>query len=138
MLSIMQLLRQDERASAFCTALDLSSLAAVVDSEPDITVFAPSNVAFSRLENAKLQKWFGSPGVLREALGNHLVLGRFEARDLIRTRMVSTFGGGVVYIQAFPDRVKVGEASIEDCDIAASNGILHLVDRVLEPPRPTA
>jgi len=130
--SMMQLLRRDERLRTFSTALELSSLSLLVDEERPVTVLAPTNLAFSRLGDEKLLQWFQNPQLLSEVLRHHLVSGRLEARDLIRMRIVRTFGGGLVRIKAFTDHVKVGEASMENCDIKADNGVLHLLDRVLQ------
>jgi len=133
----MQLLRNDMRLSSFSAALDLCGLAALLEEKTDVTVFAPTNLAFSRLEDGKLLEWFRHPQRLGDVLRHHIVSGRFVVRDLIRMRTFRTFGGGIVHIEALTDSVRVGEASIEKCDKSARNGMLHLVDRVLRPAGPT-
>jgi uncharacterized surface protein with fasciclin (FAS1) repeats len=134
----MQLVLQDKRLSAFATALDLCNLAGLLDGETDTTAFAPTNVAFARLDDLRLQEWFRDPQVLRQVLLHHLVCGRLEVRDLIRIGTLETLGGGKLRIQASTDGVSLGAARIENCDITARNGVLHLISNVLEPPSPLA
>jgi transforming growth factor-beta-induced protein len=136
LFSILQLVRQDRRLSTFSTALDLSDLASYMDSQPHVTVFAPTNLAFSRLPDGKLRAWLSQPQMLREVLLHHLVHQRLNLRDLISSRTVSTAGNALLRIEASATHVKVAEATIENCDISASNGVLHVVGAVLAAVAP--
>lgn len=133
MASLMDLMRQDSRLSVFASAIELSDLTSVLATQSHLTVLAPTNLAFSMLSNNKMADWFGDIALLRQVIGHHLVAGRLHMQQLIRMRSVYTLSGKVAEIVRDSTSVTVAGAQIEVCDRIASNGILHVVARVLEP-----
>lgn len=110
--------------------VDLTDLIAV---DSPLTVFAPDNKAFERVEFDTID---GGPIVKR-----HVMEGLWFCDTLAAVTEVTTVEGEVLTVEVKDDDVWVGGAKIYTCDILAHNGVLHHIDRVIgidfESPEPT-
>jgi uncharacterized surface protein with fasciclin (FAS1) repeats len=70
---------------------------------------------------------------LQEILKHHVFSGRRMAKDVSRESSLSPMSGDAVRVRAKGDRVRIGEATIQQTNLEAENGIVHVIDRVLLP-----
>ena len=68
---------------------------------------------------------------------HHVVSGSFDADSLVGRDSIETLAGTTLSLEVARDRLLVGDAG-ESADIQASNGVVHLIDRVLLPPAPVS
>lgn len=125
-------------AGSFTTLVAAVQAADLVDtlkSPGPFTVFAPTDDAFAALpagtvENLLLPE---NKGTLTEILTYHVVAGRVPASRLLGTRgSIKTVEGRSVHFDG-RSGVKINDATVITPDIAASNGIIHVIDSVLLP-----
>lgn len=110
-------------------AIKAAGAEAMLSGNAPITVFAPSNEAFSRLTPE--QKWalINDKETSSRFLASHVVPGRISETELLQKRSVSTLSGQNLPVSA-PGQIHIGEASVSK-SIAAENGVVHVIDRVL-------
>lgn len=99
------------------------------------TVFAPTNAAFAKVPKATLAALGKDRAALRRVLLYHVVAGRVPAAKVVSLRSAKTLAGPALPIAARGTTVRVGGARVTAADLRASNGVVHVVDRVLLPPR---
>jgi OOP family OmpA-OmpF porin len=101
------------------------------DAEP-VTLFAPTDDAFEQLPadvNAQLRS---DPELLAQVLGHHVVTGRHRIEDLV-SGPLTMIDDSSVTIDADLDPVTVDGVPVADPDLAAGNGIVHVIESVLVP-----
>jgi uncharacterized surface protein with fasciclin (FAS1) repeats len=130
-----------ETASAdprFTTLLSLAKRARLADDlsgEAKVTLFAPTNAALRKVPEATLRKLRRNRAMLRRVLLYHVVAGDVKAEQVVRLRAVRTLARAKVRIRVRDDTVFLNRrAKVVKTDIAASNGTIHVIDRVLLPP----
>jgi len=99
------------------------------------TVFAPTDEAFAKLPAGTLENLLKpeNKDKLRNILTYHVVSGKVMAKDVMNLDAAKTLEGGSVKITAGDSGVMVNNAHITKTDIAASNGVIHVIDTVLLP-----
>ena len=98
------------------------------------TVFAPTDDAFAAVPQETLDALLADPEALRKVLLYHVVPGEVASADLTDGMTAKTAEGEDVVFTVGPDGVKVNTANVVTPDVAASNGIIHVIDSVLLPP----
>jgi uncharacterized surface protein with fasciclin (FAS1) repeats len=112
-----------------------SGLAKTLAAGGPFTVFAPTDAAFAKVPKATLAKLLADKAKLRAVLLYHVVKGRVTAARAMTLRSAKTLNGASVRIRVVGGRVRVGPATVTTADVMATNGVVHVVDRVLIPPR---
>ena len=97
------------------------------------TVFAPSNEAFAKIPGKTLEGLAADPAKLKAVLTYHVVPGKVMAAD-VRNSNSKTVNGANVALSRAGDFVTVEDALVVTPDLAATNGVVHIVDSVLMPP----
>lgn len=98
------------------------------------TLFAPSDEAFGRLPPKTVAELAADKELLKAVLTYHAVAGRAQADD-IRAGNLKTVNGAELSVARAGSYVTVDDAVVQQQDIVASNGVIHVVDRVLMPPK---
>lgn len=98
------------------------------------TVFAPTDAAFKRVPKATLNALLRDRTKLRAVLLYHVVAGKVRASDVVKLRSAKTLSGKSVRIRLAGSNVFVNGSKVTKVDVAASNGVIHVVNRVLIPP----
>ena len=122
-------------AGSFATllaAVDAAGLEDTLAGGGPFTVFAPSDDAFARLPEGTVEALLADPEKLTAVLTYHVVRGRVTAADAAGLSSAATVQGGELPISA-DGGVHVGDANVVTADIEASNGLIHVIDRVLLP-----
>ena len=99
------------------------------------TVFAPTDAAFKKLDEATLTKVKGDKELLTKILTSHATKGAVMAADVMKMdgKDVETLSGAKFPIHVKDKTVMIGDAKVTKADIKASNGVVHVVDSVLMP-----
>ena len=98
------------------------------------TVFAPSDEAFKALPAATLAQLAGDKDMLRSVLTFHVLPGKVSSTD-VKSGNAKTVQGANVALSRSGTFVTVEDAVVQTADVAASNGVVHIIDRVLTPPK---
>lgn len=114
-------------------ALQVAGLVETLRGEGPFTVFAPTDEAFARVPEAELQALLADREKLRDVLTYHVVPGRVTAADVAGIEAAQTVQGGSLPIDT-SEGVRVGGARVVTADVQASNGVIHVIDRVILPP----
>jgi len=125
-------------AGSFTTLAGLLQRAGLVEAlkQPGpYTVFAPTDAAFARLPEGKLRSLKRHPKRLKAVLLYHVAAGRLEAADVASRKSIETLNGKRVRIRVTDSNVFVNRARVTTPDVGASNGVIHVINRVLIPHR---
>ena len=128
-------------AGNFKTLASLLTQAGLVDTLATggpFTVFAPTDEAFAKVPKATLDAVAKDPALLRSVLLYHVVPGRVAAADVVKLDSAKTLEGRSVSIKTAGGAVYVDGAKVTTPDVAASNGVIHVVDTVLIPKAGTS
>lgn len=98
------------------------------------TVFAPSNEAFKAVPADQLASLGADREALRNVLTFHVLPGKVLAAE-VPNGSVKTVQGGSMTLAKAGSFVTVEEAVVQQPDLVATNGVVHIVDRVLMPPK---
>ena len=98
------------------------------------TVFAPSDEAFKKLPAKTLSDLASNKEMLRAVLTYHVVPGKVMAAD-VKDGKAKTVNGAEISVARAGTFVTVEDAVVQTADVAASNGVVHIIDTVLIPPR---
>jgi uncharacterized surface protein with fasciclin (FAS1) repeats len=100
-----------------------------------LTVFAPTNAAFAKVPRSTLAALGKDKAALKRVLLYHVVAGKVTAAQVVKLRSAKTLAGPAVRIRVSGKTVRVNAARVAKADVMASNGVVHLIDRVLIPPK---
>ena len=116
------------------TAVEAAGLVDTLKGPGPFTVFAPTDAAFAKIPKAKLDALLKDKAALAKVLTYHVVPSQVMAAD-VKPGMVKTVEGGSVTIKATGGKVMVDKAHVTKTDIAADNGVSHVIDTVLMPKK---
>jgi uncharacterized surface protein with fasciclin (FAS1) repeats len=112
-----------------------AGLTGALSGESKLTVFAPTDAAFKKVPKATLAKLLANRAQLRRVLLYHVVAGDVKAAQVVQLRSAKTLAGPRVRIRTEGGKVFLNTSSrVVKTDVAASNGTIHVINRVLLPP----
>lgn len=114
------------------TAADLVSVFSDADAGP-FTVFAPTDDAFAAVDSAALEALLADTDALTAVLQAHVVAGSLSAADVLAATSLTALSGDELAIAGGADAPTIAGAPIVDTDIAASNGVIHVIGAVIIP-----
>jgi uncharacterized surface protein with fasciclin (FAS1) repeats len=97
------------------------------------TVFAPTDAAFAKVPQATLDELGEDKAKLRSVLLYHVAGRKLTAAKIVKRRSVKTLNGKRVRISVRGESVRVGSARVTTPDVGASNGVIHVINKVLIP-----
>lgn len=113
------------------TALQAAGLVDTLKGKGPFTVFAPTDEAFAKIPKADLDALLKDKAKLTAVLTYHVVAGKVMAKD-VKAGKVKTVQGSELTV-ATTGGVTVDNAKVIKTDIAASNGVIHVIDTVVVP-----
>lgn len=100
----------------------------------NVTVLVPSDDAFAKLPKGTLDKWKKNKDQLQKVLKYHFVPGQNNAAKMGNYRTAPTAAGPELTVKASQDSdMTIDGGRLTEIDIAASNGLVHVIDKVLQP-----
>jgi uncharacterized surface protein with fasciclin (FAS1) repeats len=122
-------------AGSFKTLVSAIQAAGLVDTlkgTGPFTVFAPTDEAFAKLPAGTVEGLLSDIPKLKKVLTYHVVSGKVMAADVVKLTSAKTVEGSEVKINA-SHGVKVNDSTVVTPDVAADNGVIHIIDTVLIP-----
>ena len=113
-------------------AVKAAGLADTLSGKGPFTVFAPTDAAFAKLPAGTVDALLKDIPKLKAILTYHVVSGKVMAKD-VKTGMVPTVNGQSLDVKADAMGVSVNGAKVSTADVAASNGVIHVIDTVVLP-----
>lgn len=117
--------------NTLATALQAAGLVDTLKGPGPFTVFAPTDEAFAKIPKADLDALLKDKAKLTAVLTYHVVPGRVMAKD-VKAGKVKTVQGSELTLGT-TGGVTVDAAKVVQADIAASNGVIHVIDSVVLP-----
>lgn len=125
-------LRQSPDFTTFVKALDATNLASLIQTRPNMTVFAPTNAAFAALPAGKLDTLMADKAGLQKLLLHHIINAPVPGSKIKGSRgPVPSGAGDPIVLDGSGEPLKADNANIIQADVVASNGTIHVVDQVL-------
>jgi uncharacterized surface protein with fasciclin (FAS1) repeats len=124
----------DARFSTLVKLVKSAGLAGTL-SKGSYTVFAPTNAAFAKVPKATLAALGRDKAKLKAVLLYHVVQGRVPASKVVTLKSAKTLNGASVKVAVKGKSVFLnGSTKVTRTDVEASNGIIHVIDKMLLPP----
>ncbi|MEO7137254.1 MAG: fasciclin domain-containing protein [Gemmatimonadales bacterium] len=114
-------------------AIEAAGLTETLKGEGPFTVFAPTDEAFARLPEGTVDALLKDKAKLTAILTYHVVSGKVSSTDVAGMSSAKTVNGQPISIKAKGGKVMIDKATVIQADIAASNGVIHVIDQVLMP-----
>jgi len=124
----------DGRFETLAMLLERAGLVSTLQKRGPYTVFAPTDAAFAKVPKSTLNALLRDRAKLRAVLLYHVVAGKVTAAKVVKLTSAKTANGSRVRIRVSGGNVFVNGAKVMQPDVMASNGVIHVVNRVLIPP----
>ena len=133
MSNITQVVNDDKNMTTLKKGVNASGLDRVLSSDGPYTVFAPSDLAFRKMDTGKFETLLKpeNKNKLKDILNLHIVSGKVGYNDLKDGGKLKTINGQQLSIEVKEGRVHVEGAEIEARDLETSNGVIHVLDTVM-------
>lgn len=133
--SIPQVAKTAGQFSTLLAAVDAAGLTETLLGRGPFTLFAPTDEAFKRLPGGTVTDLLKpeNRAQLRTLLTYHVIPGRVTAADARRVSSAETVAGQRVRIRDVDGELRINDAVVRIADVPASNGLVHVIDRVLMP-----
>ena len=118
--------------STLVAAVKAANLVDTLKGKGPFTVFAPTDEAFAKLPAGTVDALLKDVPKLTKILTYHVVSGKVMAADVTKLKSATTVEGSDVKIDA-SSGVKINDSTVTTPDVAADNGVIHVIDTVLIP-----
>lgn len=119
--------------TTLAAALGAAGLVETLKGPGPFTVFAPTDAAFAALPAGTVEGLLADPEKLKAVLTYHVVAGEVPSNEVVKLTAAATVNGQQVDIMVDGGKVMVNDATVTTPDVKASNGVIHVIDRVLLP-----
>jgi len=118
-------------------ALSAAGLVETLKGPGPFTVFAPTDAAFAKLPAGTVEDLLKpeNKALLTAILTYHVVPGSVMAADVAGLNEAKTVNGGMLQVRTDGGNVMINDAKVTGTDIVASNGVIHVIDSVVLPPK---
>jgi uncharacterized surface protein with fasciclin (FAS1) repeats len=114
------------------TAIKAAGLVETLKGAGPFTVFAPTDEAFAKLPAGTVEGLLKDIPQLKKILTYHVVAGKVMAADIAGMKSATTVEGSDVKIDT-SSGVMINKSKVVTPDVAADNGVIHIIDSVLMP-----
>ena len=127
MSNITQVVKQDKYLTTLNRGVAASGLNQVLSGTGPFTLFAPSDLAFGKLEGGVIENILKSENKLKltDLLNHHVVAGKIEFKDLKDGEKFKAMNGKELSVIIKDGKVSVNGAIIQQRDVKTSNGVIH-------------
>jgi uncharacterized surface protein with fasciclin (FAS1) repeats len=134
---ILATLEASGQFTTFVKAAQATNLAQVIKGAPNITVLAPTDAAFAAMPAGQLDSLMqpANIGQLQALITYHLINARLDSGQIKghAATPVPTVANAKVTLDGSGSDLKANDATIVQADVNASNGVIHVIDKVLSP-----
>jgi transforming growth factor-beta-induced protein len=126
-----------EKAKTLNAAVTAAGLATTLKGTGPFTIFAPSDAAFLAIQSdVDILLKPENKAALAKILTGHVVNGKIMAADIKNGQVITTIDGTKLLVSIINGKVMVGDATVTLTDLMASNGVAHMINKVLLPLKP--
>jgi uncharacterized surface protein with fasciclin (FAS1) repeats len=118
--------------NTLASCIQAAGLNATLSAKGPMTIFAPTDAAFKKLVPGALEALLKDTKKLKAILSYHVIAGFVASRD-VKAGEVMTMQGSTLTAVVTPSGVQVNDAHLTQPGIAATNGVVHVIDAVLVP-----
>ena len=133
--NIAQTVAASGEFDTLATLLTKAGLAKTLQQKGPYTVFAPTDAAFAKVPKATVDALLADKTKLRAVLLYHVVAGKATAARVTQLSSAETASGERVRIRVSGANVFVNRSKVTKADVMATNGVIHVINGVLIPPR---
>ncbi|MDP2261307.1 MAG: fasciclin domain-containing protein [Caulobacter sp.] len=131
---IVETLRANGQFKTLVKALEAANMTGVLKTNSNLTVFAPTDAAFAALPAGELDRLMKDPAALQKLLTYHVVNASVDSSKIKGAKGgVGTVAGSEVIVDGSGERLMANTATIVQADVRPTNGVIHVVDKVLTP-----
>ena len=117
-------------------ALTAAGLVETLKGTGPYTVLAPTDEAFAKIPAKDLEALLANKDALTKLLKYHVINGAVPSTQVVTMTEATSLEGGKIQVKVVDGKVQLnGKAMVTSADIAASNGVIHVIDTVLMPPK---
>jgi uncharacterized surface protein with fasciclin (FAS1) repeats len=117
------------------TAVKAAGLVETLEGKGPFTVFAPTDAAFAALPSGTLDGLLKDPAALKKVLLYHVVSGAVTSDNVVGLTSATSVEGSPITISVKDGTVYLNDsAKVVTPDVMASNGVIHVIDKVILPP----
>jgi uncharacterized surface protein with fasciclin (FAS1) repeats len=131
--NIVQTAKAAGQFKTLTALLKRAGLAKTLAGKGRFTVFAPTDRAFAKVPQKTLNALAKDKAQLRSVLLYHVAKGKLTAAKVVKRTSIKTLNGERVRVRVRHGKVFVGGARVTTPDVRASNGVIHVINRVLIP-----
>lgn len=131
--NIVQTAASAGQFKTLASLLKRAGLAKTLQGKGPFTVFAPTDAAFAKVPKSTLSALAKDKAALRSVLLYHVAAGKVPAAKVVRLKSARTLNGQSVAIRVRNGNVFVSGARVTTPDVMASNGVIHVINKVLIP-----
>jgi len=135
-LDVVALVSHIDELSRVHNSIKEAGLGDSLASAQAVTIFAPDNEAFAKLQGGTVMSALEDSNKLKTILTYHVVPQKLVASNLRKEKSVTTMQGGTLKIEEhrwLRSGIKVNGAVVKEADIEGTNGVIHIIDTVLIP-----
>jgi uncharacterized surface protein with fasciclin (FAS1) repeats len=134
MVTITQAVGNEKNMTSLNRGVLASGLDMVLSGTGPFTIFAPSDMAFGKLEAGNLENLLKPENKIRltEILNHHVIAGKISFKDLKDGDKLKSLNGKDLSVKVVNGKVSIDGATIQSRDVETSNGIIHSLDTVLK------
>ncbi|XP_072466508.1 periostin isoform X14 [Notamacropus eugenii] len=133
--SLHETLKQDKRFSIFLNLLEAADLKDILVQPGEWTLFVPTNDAFKGLTNEEKEILIRDKNALQNIILYHLTPGVFIGKGFEPgvTNILKTTQGSKIFLKGVNNTLLVNEVKSKESDVMTTNGVIHVVDKLLYP-----
>ncbi|XP_068920742.1 periostin isoform X7 [Petaurus breviceps papuanus] len=133
--SLHETLKQDKRFSTFLNLLEAADLKDILVQPGEWTLFVPTNDAFKGLTNEEKEILIRDKNALQNIILYHLTPGVFIGKGFEPgvTNILKTTQGSKIFLKGVNNTLLVNEVKSKESDVMTTNGVIHVVDKLLYP-----
>ncbi|XP_060693237.1 transforming growth factor-beta-induced protein ig-h3 [Hemiscyllium ocellatum] len=128
--TIMDILKADDRFSMFVGAIQTAGLTENLNRPGAFTIFAPTNEAILALPSREQNRIMGDPSLLKYHIAEQILVSGGAASQMV---LLKTLHGAKLEIGTKRNVLNVNKTPVIDSDLMATNGVIHAVNKVLQP-----
>lgn len=131
---IVETLKANGQFKTLIKGLEATNMTGVLKTNTNLTVFAPTDAAFAALPAGELDRLMKDPAALQKLLTYHVVNASVDSSKIKGAKGgVATVAGGEVIVDGSGEMLKANTATIVQADVRPTNGVIHVIDKVLTP-----
>ncbi|ADI73432.1 beta-Ig-H3/fasciclin [Methanohalobium evestigatum Z-7303] len=130
---IIETARECGSFKTLLNALETAGLKDLLINKGPFTLYAPDDDAFSTFSEKELDNLLADKEELKQILLYHITGGKAMLQDAVQLKSMRTLQGGDIIAEESGDDVNVNNAKVVHSDIECTNGVIHSIDRLLNP-----